>query len=168
MENVSDFVTKNVTKNFGIDYVISDVSGRHHRMEITGGKRPYTVTVITQGRLSWTNDGVRCVDVRHLRNAVALLAMLKRYGSLTAEGQEVKFVSWAGEAVPQGEELECNVHIMNRSKAEDPEDTTIRAAFDAAAGTAKVNYGQSLRAGLLPGDFLEGGGLFVSDGLGIL
>jgi len=141
-------------------YIIKDRTGRHHNISITGGRKPFSATIVTMARLSCLKDGTPCVDVRNLRQAIAVQAMMNRFGVLLAEGKEVRAVSWAGEKVPEGRETEANIHIYGRHRAEDEVDTCIRATFNSSGNKAEVNYYQAQRAGLELGDFTIKGGIF--------
>lgn len=146
-----------------LERIIKNRHERYRTMQITGGTRPFTATIQTQARLSETYDGIPTVDVRNLRQAIALKIMLRRFGSLTAEGKEVKEVSWSSCKVPDGRNIECNIHILNRRRAENEDDTCVRATFKSRECHAALNYYQATRAGLELGDFTINGGLFFLD-----
>lgn len=140
--------------------ILKDRHERYRTIRIVGGREPFSATIQTQGRLSATFEDIPTVDVRNLRQAIALKVMLKRFGVLIADGKEVREIACSGCEVPAGRNIKCNVHILNRRRAENKDDTCVRATFKSREGHAELNYSQATRAGLELGDFTINGGLF--------
>lgn len=133
----------------GINYVISDRSGRHAKQMITAEKKGSTMLVETWGRKSMLKSGQPCIDVRYERNAIALQALIKDGWKVQLDGVTYGAVSWAGEAVPEAETV-CNVYIPQRDEEEYP--VCIRPYFNSKTGEIHMTYSQRVKANIRPSE----------------